>query len=111
MTEEKDLGVIVNNTLSWEKHVISVAAKANKLLGTSEAYLPVAHGRVSQANSIPLPRQVAALLWNQVSKPRLFENQDRASAKESHAMDTKNPRWRTFIQREAREAQPPASGA
>ena len=32
VTEEKDLGVIVNNTLSWEKHVISVTAKANNLL-------------------------------------------------------------------------------
>ena len=41
MTEEKDLGVIVNNTLSWEKHVISVAAKANKLLGLLKRTCPL----------------------------------------------------------------------
>ena len=41
VTEEKDLGVIVNNTLSWEKHVISVAAKANKLPGLLKRTCPL----------------------------------------------------------------------
>ena len=41
MTEEKDLGVIVNNTLSWEKHVISVAVKAKKLLGLLKRTCPL----------------------------------------------------------------------
>ena len=43
VTEEKDLGVIVtcNNTLSWEKHVVSVAAKANKLLGLLKRTCPL----------------------------------------------------------------------
>ena len=41
MTEEKDLGVIVNDTLSWEKHVISVATKANKLLGLLKRTCPL----------------------------------------------------------------------
>ena len=41
VTIEKDLGVIVNNTLSWEKHVISVAAKANKLLGLLKHTCPL----------------------------------------------------------------------
>ena len=41
VTEEKDLGVIVNNTLSWEKNVISVAAKANKLLGLLKHTCPL----------------------------------------------------------------------
>ena len=41
VTEEKDLGVIVNNTLSWEKHVNSVAAKANQLLGLLKRTCPL----------------------------------------------------------------------
>ena len=41
VTEEKDLRVIVNNTLSWEKHVISVAAKADKLLGLLKRTCPL----------------------------------------------------------------------
>ena len=41
VTEEKDLGVTVNKTLSWEKHVNSVAAKANKLLGLLKRTCPL----------------------------------------------------------------------
>ena len=33
VTEEKDLGVIVTSTLSWDKHVHATVSKANKLLG------------------------------------------------------------------------------
>ena len=41
MTQEKDLGVTVNKTLSWEKHVNTVAAKANKLLGLLKRTCPL----------------------------------------------------------------------
>ena len=41
VTEEKDLGVTVFKTLSWEKHVNTVAAKANKLLGLLKRTCPL----------------------------------------------------------------------
>ena len=31
--EEKDLGIIITSTLSWDSHIHTITAKANKLLG------------------------------------------------------------------------------
>ena len=33
VSEEKDLGVIITSTLSWDSHIHTITAKANKLLG------------------------------------------------------------------------------
>ncbi|CAB4033653.1 RNA-directed DNA polymerase from mobile element jockey, partial [Paramuricea clavata] len=33
VNEEKDLGVIITENLSWESHLTCICAKANKLLG------------------------------------------------------------------------------
>ena len=41
MTEEKDLGVIVTSTLSWDKHVHATVSKANKLLGLLKRTCPL----------------------------------------------------------------------
>ena len=36
VNEEKDLGVIITDNLSWESHLTCICAKANKLLGLLE---------------------------------------------------------------------------
>ena len=41
VTEEKDLGVIVTSTLSWDKHVHAIVSKANKLLGLLKRTCPL----------------------------------------------------------------------
>ena len=39
--DEKDLGVTITNTLSWELHIQSITAKANKLLGLLKRTRPL----------------------------------------------------------------------
>ena len=41
VTEEKDLGVIVTSTLSWDEHVHATVSKANKLLGLLKRTCPL----------------------------------------------------------------------
>lgn len=41
VSEEKDLGVIITSTLSWDKHVYVIVAKANKLLGLLKRSCPL----------------------------------------------------------------------
>jgi len=39
--DEKDLGVTITSTLSWELHIQSITAKANKLLGLIKQTCPL----------------------------------------------------------------------
>ena len=41
VSEEKDLGVIITNTLSWDSHIHTITAKANKLLGLLKRTCPL----------------------------------------------------------------------
>ena len=72
VTEEKDLGVIVTSTLSWDKHVHATVSKANKLLGLlKRTCMSAADKRGYQKNTISLPCKVTAVFWNAslVTKP------------------------------------------
>ena len=40
-SEEKDLGVIITSTLSWDSHIHTITAKANKLLGLLKRTCPL----------------------------------------------------------------------
>ena len=40
VAEEKDLGIIVTSTLSWDKHVNAIVSKANNLLGLLKRTCP-----------------------------------------------------------------------
>ena len=39
--EEKDLGVLINDNLSWNNHVYVIAAKGNKMLGMLKRTCPL----------------------------------------------------------------------
>ena len=41
VSEEKDLGVIITSTLSWDSHIHTITAKANKLLGLLKRTCPL----------------------------------------------------------------------
>ena len=41
VSEEKDLGVIITSTLSWDSHFHTITAKANKLLGLLKRTCPL----------------------------------------------------------------------
>ncbi|KXJ07571.1 RNA-directed DNA polymerase from mobile element jockey, partial [Exaiptasia diaphana] len=41
VSEEKDLGITVTSTLSWDKHVHAIVSKANKLLGLLKRTCPL----------------------------------------------------------------------
>ena len=41
VSEEKDLGVIITSTISWDSHLHTVTAKANKLLGLLKRTCPL----------------------------------------------------------------------
>ena len=41
VTEERDLGVIITSTLSWDSHIHTITAKANKLLGLLKRTCPL----------------------------------------------------------------------
>ena len=41
VSEEKDLGVIITTTLSWDSHIHTITAKANKLLGLLKRTCPL----------------------------------------------------------------------
>ena len=41
VSEEKDLGVILTGTLSWDSHIHTITAKANKLLGLLKRTRPL----------------------------------------------------------------------
>ena len=44
VSEEKDLGVIITSTLSWDSHIHTITAKANKLLGLLKRTCPLLTG-------------------------------------------------------------------
>ena len=44
VSEEKDLGVITTSTLSWDSHIHTITAKANKLLGLLKRTCPLRTG-------------------------------------------------------------------
>ena len=44
VSEEKDLGVIITTTLSWDSHIHTITAKANKLLGLLKRTCPLLTG-------------------------------------------------------------------
>ena len=65
VTEEKDLGVLVDYKLSWEKHVNSVVAKANKLLGLLKRTCPMLTNlSVRLTNSIPIACEITIMFRN-----------------------------------------------
>ena len=39
--KEKDLGVLINDNLSWNNHVYAIVAKGNKMLGILERTCPL----------------------------------------------------------------------
>ena len=41
VSEEKDLGVIITSTLSWDSHIHTITTKANKLLGLLKRTCPL----------------------------------------------------------------------
>ena len=41
VSEERDLGVIITSTLSWDSHIHTITAKANKLLGLLKRTCPL----------------------------------------------------------------------
>ena len=53
VSEEKDLGVIITSTLSWDSHIHTITAKANKLLGLLKRTCPLLTG-VSVRHSLYL---------------------------------------------------------
>ena len=53
VSEEKDLGVIITSTLSWDSHIHTITAKANKLLGLLKRTCPLLTG-VSVRHSVHL---------------------------------------------------------
>ena len=53
VSEEKDLGVIITSTLSWDSHIHTITAKANKLLGLLKRACPLLTG-VSVRHSLYL---------------------------------------------------------
>ena len=53
VSEEKDLGVIITSTLSWDSHIHTITAKANKLLGLLKRTCPLLTG-VSVRRSLNL---------------------------------------------------------
>ena len=44
VSEENDLGVIMTSTLSWDSHIHTTTAKANKLLGLLKRTFPLLSG-------------------------------------------------------------------
>ena len=44
VSEEKDLGVVITSTLSWDSHIHTITAKANKLLGLLKRTCPLLTG-------------------------------------------------------------------
>ena len=44
VSEEKDLGVIITSTLSWDSHIHTITAKANKLPGFLKQTCPLLTG-------------------------------------------------------------------
>ena len=69
VSEEKDLGVIITTTLSWDSHIHTITAKANKLLGLLKQTCPLLTG-VSVRRSLYLSLVKSQLCYaNQVWWP------------------------------------------
>ena len=72
VSEEKDLGVIITSTLSWDSHIHTITAKANKLLGLLKRTCPLLTG-VSVRHSLYLSLVKSQLCYaTQVWSPLTF---------------------------------------
>ena len=82
-SEEKDLGVIITSTLSWDSHIHTCTAKANKLLGLLKQTCPLLTG-VSVRRSLYLSLLKSQLcyatqVWSLAYVAKVEQVQRRAS--------------------------------
>ena len=67
VSTEKDVGVNITNSLTWNAHIHAITAKANKLLGLLKRTCPLVND-VSARRTCPLVNDVSAKLWNYICK-------------------------------------------